>query len=585
VSDLSAAKISEMLAARADTVAAMLLPGGRLLQGREWVCGSIAGGEGDSLKVTLVGTYAGQWRDWSNDTDHGDLLDLWRMTRSLSPGEAIKQAKEYLGIREGVKAQAKSYAKAPEVKSLPPTPKGQAHAFLTEKRCLKESTLERYKVEIDPERRAIIFPCYSPTGEIVNRSYRTLGQKKKVWQDAGCAPALFGWQAVTDDVLRSRQILLAEGQIDAMTWSQWGIPAMSIPNGSGCSWIEYEWENLAIFDTIYLAFDQDDAGKKIADAVVTRLGKHRCMLVAMPKKDANECLQAGYTAKDAADWVENATIPRINKLVTASEMEARMIAEIMDKPEPFTLSFMRIAWPEQGFWFRPAEVTVWGGFTGAGKSTMLNFLTSNLIVESQKVMIASLELRSETSLKRIMRTFYGPEITPDNVRHFCEEGGKCVVFADIVGSIGKAELMEMMWFSFRRYGVTHFIIDSLMRINELEEDYAAQGEFLGLLQSFVKETQTHVHLVAHLAKPSEGKRPSMYSVKGSSLLVNNADNVVLVMQNPEKVAARKKGPLSEAQEAMHDSEVLIEKQRETGWVGCFRLDFKPRTLRYSKHGA
>jgi twinkle protein len=583
--ELSAEKISEMLAARADAVAAMLLPGGSLEGGREWVCGDVAGGPGKSLKVTLVGHYAGQWRDWSNDTDHGDLIDLWRIVRSISPAEAIKQAKEFLGIRDSVRAEIKKYAKAPPIESRPLTPQGQAHQFLTVKRKLKESTLARYRVEIDPKRKAIVFPSYSPADEIINRSYRTLGEKKEVWQDTGCAPSLFGWQAISEATFRGRKILLAEGQIDAMTWSQWGIDALSIPNGTGASWVEYEWENLAIFDTIYLAFDQDPAGKKITTTICERLGRHRCLLVAMPQKDANDCLLAGYGADDAKDWIENAAIPRINKLVTAKEMQGRMEAEIVEKPEPFTLAFLRNKWPDNGFWFRPGEVTVWAGYSGAGKSTMLNFLTGTLLAEEFRVMMASLELRAETIMSRLMRIFFGRNLTGDNVRSFCEQVSTNLVFADIVGSIGRKELMEMMWFSFRRYGVTHFIIDSLMRIRELEEDYPAQGEFLGELQDFAKETGAHIHLVAHLTKPKgDQKRASMYDVKGSSLLINNADNALLIVQNHEKILAKKKGKLTDAQEAMYDTEIIVEKQRDTGWVGSVRLEFNPQSLKFKKHG-
>jgi twinkle protein len=129
------------------------------------------------------------------------------------------------------------------------------------------------------------------------------------------------------------------------------------------------------------------------------------------------------------------------------------------------------------------------------------------------------------------------------------------------------------------------VIDSLMRVQGLEENWPAQGEFCNRLQDFAKETGAHVHLVAHLAKPSQdASRPSMYAVKGSSLMVNNADNVLLVLRNPEKEKRRKAGKLtSEDERSMHDSEVIVEKQRETGWMGVIRMDFDSQKLRYSAY--
>lgn len=580
--DLTAADIAKRLGDRVDAICPMLLPGGKL-HGKEWLCGDVSGGPGESLKVTMTGPYAGQWRDWSTNDHHGDILDLWRIARGLTPGEAVKQAKDYLGIVDPVKPQEKrSYNPAPKVRTEAPSPNGRAFSFLTETRKIKPEILDRLKIEIDSNRKAIVFPCYSPAGEIINRSYRTLGEKKKVWQDEGCAPSLFGWQAITEDVYRSKTILLCEGQIDAATWTQWGIPALSVPNGTGASWIEYEWDNISLFDTIYLAFDNDDAGRKITETAIARLGKHRCLIVGIPKKDANDCLLAGFSAEDARDWVASAKRPRIQKLVTTGEMEERLVAEIRKKPEPFTLPFMQGTWPHDGFWFRPGEITIWGGFSHAGKSTILNYTISQLIAERSKVFVGSFEMRVETQLRKLASVYMGSDLKENAVREFARNVGENLIFADVVGSMKRDELMEMVWFAFRRYGATHFIIDSLMRIQELEEDWPAQGEFCNRLQDFAKETQSHIHLVAHLGKPSTGSdRPSMYNIKGSSLLVNNADNVLLILRNPKKEKLRKAGQLTkEDEKTMHDSEVIVEKQRETGWTGLYRLRFDPYRYMY-----
>lgn len=583
--ELTVAQISERLAAQAQTVAQFLLPGGKLCNGKEWVAGDVGGGPGDSLKVCIHGTYSGKWKDWSTDADHGDLIDLWRCVKGCTQAEAIKQVKAWLGIVEAVRIEERrSYSKPPAINSSLLSEDGGAMKYLTEQRCLRASIVRALRIEGSKEQRAIIFPSYSPSGELINRSYRTLDAKKKVWQDTDCAPSLFGWQALPEEAYKTRAVLLAEGQIDAATWLQWGIPALSLPNGTGAAWIDYEWDNLAAFDTIYLAFDQDEAGRKITENIATRLGKHRCMIVAMPKKDANDCLRADYDADDAKEWVANAKAPRLKRIITAVEMEARLIAEIQPKEEAFSLGFFRGNWPHTGFYFRPGEVTLWGGFAHAGKSTMLNFMQSVLLANQNRIFIASLEMKVESMLRRLARIFLGEKLDEDNATKFIRGVGTHLVFADIVGSVKQAELMEMMWFAFRRYNCSHFLIDSLMRIEDLEEDYPAQGMFCNRLQDFAKETGAHVHLVAHLGKPSQSvERPSMYSIKGSSLLVNNADNVLLVCRNPDKEKLRKANKLSDEQDKnMHDTEVIVEKQRETGWLHTFKLKFNPSRYSFSK---
>ena len=75
----------------------------------------------------------------------------------------------------------------------------------------------------------------------------------------------------------------------------------------------------------------------------------------------------------------------------------------------------------------------------------------------------------------------------------------------------------------------------------------------------------------------------MYAIKGSSLMVNNADNVLLVLRNPEKEKKRKAGKLtSEEERSMHDSEIIVEKQRETGWLGMFKLNFDSARFRFTE---
>jgi len=585
--EIKVSDISDRLSAIAPQVARFLLPGGKEY-GQEWLCGDLSGGPGESLKVRIHSTYAGQWRDWAaGDEAKGDLIDLWRMVKGLTQAEAIKEAKAYLGIIDPVRQQeAKQYAKPAEVKTAPLNHAGDAMKYLTTIRGLKREIVEALKIEGSVAHKAIVFPCFSPSGILINRSYRTLGEKKKVWQDTGCAPCLFGWHALPEAAYKARKVLLSEGQIDCASWLQWGIPALSIPNGSGCSWIDYEWDNLAAFDTIYLAFDQDAAGQTIAEKVMSRLGKHRCMLVSMPKKDANACLQSGYSSEDAADWIVNAKAPGVNKFLTAKELEARTLESLRDKGEAFTLEFFKEKWPERGFYLRPGEVTCWTGYSFSGKSTILNFMESVLIAENEPVFVASMEMLPEVLLKKLITIFYGERISAPIVKEFISNAGHLLLFADVVGYITQDMLFEMLWFAYRRFGAKHYIIDSLMRIEGLEEDYPKQGEFCNRLQEFAKQSQTHVHLVAHLSKPTDKSikaKPSMYGIKGSSLIPNNVDNIAIVCRNQEKDRLKKENRLTKEQaDGMHDTEVIIEKQRDSGWVGSFRLKFNSSRFSFSR---
>ena len=124
---------------------------------------------------------------------------------------------------------------------------------------------------------------------------------------SNCEPILMGWQAVPED---ARIAYITEGEIDALSMYDYGYPAFSPPYGGGGGnkqqWVENEYENLLQFERIYLVYDNDEQGDEGAGEVARRLGRHRCLRVRLPKKDANECLACGVPREDIAAAIESA---------------------------------------------------------------------------------------------------------------------------------------------------------------------------------------------------------------------------------------------------------------------------------------
>jgi twinkle protein len=573
----NAAELSRLLAERSEEVVMRLYPQGRRVNG-SIVLGNLVGDPGDSLKIDIHGQHSGQWKDWATG-EHGDLLDLWAHREGKPLPEVFAEVRDYLGIRQPDRLAPKPYSKPKERPCVAPiNPAGKVTKWLMEQRGLDPLIIAAFKIEGDSEKKAIVFPCYSVGGELINRSYRTLDAEKKVWQEKGAAPCLFGWHALHESAYRERKVLICEGQIDCMTWTQWGINALSIPNGNGETWIDYEWDHLFAFDTIYLAYDNDAAGQEMCAKAIKRLGPSRCMIVTVPEKDANDCLKKGHTSADAIAWIAAAKAPSINGLITADQLASRLEAALAPKPEPFTLPFFRFK-AGDGFYFRPAEVTVWTGETSAGKSTFLNYVMLSAISEHLPCYIASFEAKVETTVIKLLRTMLSGNPAPEQARKLVMNYGSYIALCDVVGYIKPDLLMEQMQFCFQRYGTQHYFIDSFMRIEGLEEEYDQQGKFLNRLQEFAKSTDTHIHLVCHTKKIKEGERPGKQDIKGSSLIANNADNIASIRRNREKDAAIEAG---KSFGGMHDTEVSVTKQRDTGWLGTFKLKFDPATGAFGK---
>src|SRR5258707_4826014 len=95
---MNARELSALMADNATTVAEHLLPQGKKVA-KEWKVGSVAGEAGQSMSICLSGAKRGVWKDFSTGAS-GDMLELWVQCRALSISEAMREAKQFLGVRD-----------------------------------------------------------------------------------------------------------------------------------------------------------------------------------------------------------------------------------------------------------------------------------------------------------------------------------------------------------------------------------------------------------------------------------------------------------------------------------------------------
>lgn len=267
-------------------------------------------------------------------------------------------------------------------------------------------------------------------------------------------------------------------------------------------------------------------------------------------------------------------------LIRADSLEKRFREHMKPRRPAFTLPYLAGIDADNGFYFRDGEVTIWSGMSGHGKSTMLSTVMLKLLACAVPFFVCSLEYKPEKLVEMMARIMFRRPISADEGADFLQMCGHLFSFSDVVGEISPQKLISLMRSAHARHGAAHFFIDSLMRVAGLEEDYPAQGQFVNELQAVAKETGGHIHLVAHPRKIDEATRARKMDVKGSSMLINNADNVVTMRRNTEKRDLLERGDMTEeAEAALHDAEFCVEKQRETGWEGVIKLKFN----RVTKH--
>ena len=417
----------------------------------------------------------------------------------------MKEAKTYLNIKDDFSGmpQQKTYA----IPSKPrcQTPKGAVKAWLIG-RGLTEETIAAFKIgeQVNGGRSYAVFP-YIREGTVVNAKYRNVEEKRDMRQEAGAEPCLFGWHLIDP---KARTVCITEGEIDAMTLHQLGFPAMSVNAGAGNhQWVESDWERLERFSTILLCFDNDEAGVKAVKEVAARLGIERCKSVTFGAKDANQWLQDGAERVDFDGAISDAKTYDPEELRASKEfingVKAMFYPTHEGSGDPCLMFNERYEWME----FRGGELSVWTGYNGHGKSLLLSQVMLGLMEQGRRVAVFSGEMSPERQLKRMVKQAAGLDRP---TMPYIDAIGEWLVdklwIYNKLGSTTIARLIEVFTYANRRYGITQFVVDSLM-MTDVPEDgpgaMSAQKIAIQNLCNFAKRQNVHVHLVAHPRKGAD----------------------------------------------------------------------------------
>lgn len=185
---------------------------------------------------------------------------------------------------------------------------------------------------------------------------------------------------------------------------------------------------------------------------------------------------------------------------------------------------------------RPAELSIWTGINGHGKSMLLSHaVVMGAALAGQRSLVCSLEMKAEKSLQRLVRQVSGKrEPSREEISASVEWLDKWVALYDMIGTGNVTKLIADFDIAVLA-GVTVFVIDSLMCLGIKEDDHTSQKEAVHHLQLWAQKNNVHLALVAHSRKgQSEADKPGKMDVLGSSHITNMADVVWSVWRNKPK---------------------------------------------------
>ena len=178
-----------------------------------------------------------------------------------------------------------------------------------ESRGISEETYRKYGVVTDirwfgkqqGEALAVGF-IYGDAEEPSAIKWRSI--KAKAFTQTGAAQTFYGLENLPEDMSET-PLVICEGEIDALSFAEIGIPAVSVPNGAPAKHIRnddgvkfnYLWEGRDLLEScskIILATDHDGPGDILKQEIGRRVGLGKCWEVQFSTelKDANAVLCA-----------------------------------------------------------------------------------------------------------------------------------------------------------------------------------------------------------------------------------------------------------------------------------------------------
>jgi len=545
---MNADEVKQELANNAEGVCRLLLPNGNR-RANEWHIGSVNGEAGGSMRIHLGDGKAGLWADFSSGEKGSNLLELWRVVKDITFKEALDEARDYLGVRKEYHIKpVKTPVRPSEPVEVPESRVAdEAHSdsdcafYLMDGRSICTEALIDYDVRFKGDTIAFVYYADKERSDVDMIKYmgvRREDGKKKIFTSKNSKKTLFGKHTISDDC---STLVITEGELDAMSYSCAGIPAVSVPFGAkwesdsgsdpNMEWIQNDYEFLERFATIAISMDMDDAGRRATASIVKRLGASRCRIIELPKNDANETmlvegLDALRSAFEDAVYVDPDSLHGVEKYK----------ADVHDLLYSDVGHGFPLPWGNIPFHIRMNELTVVTGFNGSGKTMLLNYLCVWFASLGQRVCIASLEVPVKMNLSYLVRQAMGKEtLTEGEFNRGMDWLGKSFWFYDHVGQVNADDVLETFAYAYKRYGVTLFIIDSFMKLGFGVDEYNKHKEFMDKVTAFVNEYDVHVFLVAHARKKdSERERVDKHDVKGVSEITDEAHNCITCWRNKQK---------------------------------------------------
>lgn len=198
--------------------------------------------------------------------------------------------------------------------------------------------------------------------------------------------------------------------------------------------------------------------------------------------------------------------------------------------------------------FEMGCITIWTGFTNAGKTTIMTMLAKKTIDQGERIFFFNGEQTKEDFKNNLyIQASNDKDLQIKQFRNSCvfdtfvkEEkaieleqkyGNKIYIYNNEVQKDINTLLFAMEELR-RTQKIKVFFLDNFMQIDMKNENvFQEQTEIMEKLRTFAVNKKVHIHLVAHPRKIERFQtRLTLYDIAGSSNIVNKAYNIISILR-------------------------------------------------------
>ena len=367
--------------------------------------------------------------------------------------------------------------------------------------------------------------------QVVNIKYRSLPPAKKEFlREPGCRSVLFN----VDALATHREILITEGEIDAITLVEHGVEnVVGATNGAGA--FDAEWvKDLEKTERIYICFDADEAGRKGALSLAKRLGYNRCRNISLPCKDVNDFFLQ-HTREEFDRLIQDAA-----QFSLPGVIDVRAALDLLQGEESQENETTGLQTPWENVnriihGWKAGDLVIVTALPKTGKTTWMLDISRHLVLRWVPVLFFCLEMRPERLMRKVIQAQYRVERpTLQDIRNARLLFENTPLYFGYFYKHHKTEdVLGLIREAIQRYGIQFIVFDNLHllcrsdRVNEQIAQATLAFKFLA------EEMEVPVVLIAQPRKRENSATEIMSAedVRYSSAVHSDCDQMIILHRN------------------------------------------------------